>query len=112
MRTIILAAAAILSVPTIAAAQSAPAATSAAHYNTATTNIGDLLDDPAAKAVLDKYIPGMTTNEQVDMARGMTLKDIQQYSPDKITDKVLADIDAEFAKMPAKAPAKAPAAGK
>ena len=112
MRTIILAAAAILSVPTIAAAQSTPATTAAAHYSTAATNIGDLLDDPAAKAVLDKYIPGMTTNEQIDMARAMTLKDIQQYSPDKITDKVLADIDAEFAKMPAKAPAKAPAAGK
>lgn len=32
----------------------------------------------------------------------MTLKDIQQYSPDTITDKVLANLDAEFAKIPAK----------
>jgi para-nitrobenzyl esterase len=36
------------------------------------------------------------------MARGMTLKAIQQYSPDAITDKVLADIDADFQKIPAK----------
>lgn len=39
------------------------------------------------------------------MARGMTLKDIQQYSPDQINDKVLTSLDAEFAKIPAK-PAK------
>lgn len=85
----------------------APATTTAtaAHYSTSSTEIGTLLDDPAAKALLDKYIPGMSTNDQVDMARGMTLKDIQQYSPDQINDKVLANLDAEFAKIPAK-PAK------
>ncbi len=85
------------------AAAPAPApATAGQHYTTSTTDIGTLLDDPAAKVLLEKYIPGMTTNEQVDLARSMTLKDIQQYSPDKITDKVLADLDAEFAKIPAK----------
>jgi para-nitrobenzyl esterase len=32
----------------------------------------------------------------------MTLKDIQQYSPDQITDKVLAAIDADLAKLKTK----------
>lgn len=68
-------------------------------YSSATTEIGTLLDDPAAKAILEKHIPGMTTDGQVDMARAMTLKDIQQYSPDAITDKLLAEIDADFAKL-------------
>jgi hypothetical protein len=68
-------------------------------YSSTTTEIGTLLDDPAAKAILEKHIPGMTTNDQVDMARSMTLKDIQQYSPDQITDKVLAEVDAELAKL-------------
>lgn len=45
----------------------------------------------------------MTTNEQIDMARAMTLKGVQQYSPDQVTDKVLAEIDADFAKLPVKA---------
>lgn len=88
------------------AAASANAATGGAtdqHYTTSATEIGALLDDPAARALLDKYIPGMTSDDQVDMGRGMTLKDIQQYSPDEITDKVLANLDAEFAKIPAKA---------
>ncbi|MBB6255372.1 hypothetical protein [Nitrospirillum iridis] len=73
-----------------------------AHYSTTETEIGKLLDDPAARALLDKYIPGMTASDQIDMARAMTLKDIQQYSPDQVNDKVLAQLDAEFAKIQAK----------
>lgn len=105
--TIIAAALAVVATPAILSAQTAaPAATTdtakKAAYSTNSTEIGTLLDDPAARVVLDKYIPGMTTSDQVDMARGMTLKDIQQYSPDQITDQMLASMDAEFAKLPAK----------
>ncbi len=82
-----------------AAAQAAAASTA---YTTADTDIGTLLDDPAAKAILDKHMPGFTANDQIDMARSMTLKGIQQYAADKITDQALADIDADFAKLPAK----------
>jgi para-nitrobenzyl esterase len=32
----------------------------------------------------------------------MTLKDIQQFAPDVITDQVLAQVDAELAKLPVK----------
>lgn len=85
-----------------AATAPAPAATPAAKpkYTTADTEIGTLLDDPAAKAIVEKHIPGMTTNEQIDMARGMTLKAVQQYAPDTVTDARLAAIDADFAKLP------------
>ena len=96
MKKMMLAAALLAMAPVSAYAQAD------AHYSTATTEIGTLLDDPAAKAILEKYIPGMTTNDQVEMARAMTLKDIQQYSPDAVTDKALAEIDAELAKLPAK----------
>lgn len=96
MRKLVLAAVMLAMVPVGAHAQAAD------HYTTATTEIGTLLDDPAAKAILEKYIPGMTTNDQVEMARAMTLKDIQQYSPDAVTDKALAQIDAELAKLPPK----------
>jgi hypothetical protein len=107
MRTLMAAAALLLAPATLVNAQAAktPAASATANavrYSTSTTEIGTLLDDPAAKAVIEKHIPGMTTNDQIDMARAMTLKDIQQYSPDAVTDKVLTAIDADFAKMPAK----------
>lgn len=78
----------------------APAAAAATtKYSTADTEIGALLDDPAAKAIVEKHIPGMTTNPQVDMARAMTLKDIQAYAPDEVTDERLAAIDADLAKL-------------
>jgi para-nitrobenzyl esterase len=84
------------------AQQSAPTAAASAPYSTATTPIGTLLDDPAAKAVIVKYLPEVATSPQIDQARGMTLKDVQQYSPDKVSDQTLANIDAELARLPAK----------
>ena len=79
------------------------AATAAkAPYSVSETDIGTLLDDPAARAILDKYIPGFSSGDQIDLARSMTLSSIQQYAPDQITDKVLADIAADLAKLPAK----------
>lgn len=116
MRLVLFAAACTLFAPA-ALAQTAPAQTVApapavtpgsaattgsvtAKYSTAETQIGTLLDDPAAKAIVEKHIPGMTTNDQIDMARGMTLKAVQQYAPDDVTDERLAAIDADFAKLP------------
>src|SRR5688572_23154020 len=84
----------------VASAQ-APAAPAAA-YSTSETSIGDLLDNPATKAVLDKHMPGFAGNPQIDMARGMTLKQIQQFAGDAVTDEALARIDADLAKIPAK----------
>ncbi len=87
------------------AATPAPAATapaSAPKYTTADTEIGTLLDDPAAKAIIEKHIPGLVGNDQIDMARTMTLRAIQPFAEAEVTDERLAAIDAELAKLPAK----------
>ena len=84
---------------TAAPAAATPAAPATPKYTTADTEIGTLLDDPAARAILDKLVPEMTSNDQIDMARAMTLKSIQAYAPDDLTDELLAKIDAEFAKL-------------
>jgi len=104
MRHFLIAAAAAISITTVTAfAQTAPAAPAApakAKYTVEETDLGTLLDNPATKAIVEKHIPGMTTNDQVDMARGMSLKAIQQYAPDDVTDQRLAAIDADLAKLP------------
>jgi len=41
---------------------------------TLNTTLGTLLDDPQAKAVLDQYVPGISSNPMVAMLKGMTLK--------------------------------------
>lgn len=72
------------------------------YYSTSGTTLGDLLDDPAASAVLQKHLPEIVNGEGVDMARGMTLKALQGYAADKVTDEKLKAIDAELSRIPAK----------
>jgi hypothetical protein len=38
------------------------------------TTLGTILDDPQAKAVLDQYLPGVSSNPLAAMARGMSLR--------------------------------------
>jgi hypothetical protein len=103
MRKLLIIGAMLIAAPAVAFAQQAPAAQAAkTAYSTADTDIGTLLDDPAAKAILEKHIPGLTSNDQVDMARAMTLRDIQQFASDEVTDERLKAIDADLAKLPAK----------
>jgi para-nitrobenzyl esterase len=78
------------------------AAAASKRYSSSSTLLGKLLDDPKARALLDKHIPGLTSNPQIAAARGMTLKAVQKNVPDKITDKVLADLDADLVKLSAK----------
>lgn len=88
------------------AAEAAPAVAPAAKYSTSTTQMGTLLADPAAKAVLAKYIPQLIERpDMAERASGMTLKEMQDalkaYAPDLLTDDKLAKIDADFAALPA-----------
>lgn len=91
---------AAIATPAVVLAADAPQAAAAA-LSTSTTDIGTLLDNPAAKAVLDKHLPGFADNPQISMARSMTLKQIQGFAGDAITDQKLALIDADLAKLPA-----------
>jgi hypothetical protein len=73
-----------------------------AHYSVADTPVGKLIDDPAAAAILQKLIPTVWANEMFQSAgRDLTLKAIQQYET-VLTDQKLAEIQAEFDKIPAK----------
>ncbi len=37
------------------------------------TQLGTLLDNPQAKAVLDQYLPGVSSNPMVGMLKGLTI---------------------------------------
>ncbi len=64
------------------------------------TTFGQLMDSPQAKAVLEKHMPGVSTNPLVGMAKGMTLRAILSMpqaaqmgiTTDK-TEAVLAEIN-------------------
>ncbi|MFB0611639.1 hypothetical protein [Aurantiacibacter poecillastricola] len=82
--------------PIAVAAQDAPAQTNAA-YSVETTKVAVLLDDPEAAAILERLIPTVYANEMFHtMGRSQTLKAIQQFEPDALSDEKLAEIQAAF----------------
>ena len=88
--------AAAYAVPATPATPATAVAPATASYTTADTTIGALLADPAAKAILDKRIPGLADNPSIAMASGMTLRAIQPMAGDKITEPMLDALDADF----------------
>lgn len=89
-------------VPGVVLAEEAPAAAAKAAWSTATTPLADLLANPETKAVLEKHLPGISTNPEVEPVKGLSLKAIQPYAPDRLPDALLAAIDVDLAKVPAK----------
>ncbi len=82
--------------PVLADAPATEAAATKPVYSTAETTLGVLLEDAAAKAIIDKHIPGLTDNPSISMAAGMTLKALQAMAGDKITDEMLKAVDSDF----------------
>jgi hypothetical protein len=72
------------------------------HYSTAETKIGDLLADRAARAVLDKYFPGVAGDTRIGLAKGMTFRRVQKFAPEMFTTEALDGADAELEKLPVK----------
>ena len=65
-------------------------------YSTGATKIGALLADPAAKAILDKYFPGVSSDSRISMAKAMTLRTVQKFAPELFTAEALDAVDAEL----------------
>ena len=70
------------------------------HYNSLVTPLGELLDNPAARAILAARMPKVVNSEQIGMARGLTLATLADYMPQVLTAEALAAIDAQLAKLP------------
>lgn len=68
-------------------------------YSVEESEIGALLGYSDAEEVLARHIPGLPELRQIEVARPLTLKDIQPYYPELITDERLAAIDAELSKL-------------
>ncbi|MBI1359897.1 MAG: hypothetical protein GC155_06385 [Alphaproteobacteria bacterium] len=67
--------------------------------STTTSLLGDILDNPAARAAFTKIFPDIAANPALEQGRGMTLADIAGYVPDQITPEKLKELQAEFDKI-------------
>ena len=63
------------------------------------TTIQQILENPAAKAVLDEHVPGMADDPRLAMAADMTLKQIAPFAPQVLTEAALAAIDRGLAEL-------------
>jgi acetyl esterase/lipase len=79
--------------------------TTSAAYNTPAqllngdVEIGTLLSIPAAKAVLQKFVPELTM-PAMGKAQSLSLRSLSRYAPQLVSDTMLQRIEAELAKLP------------
>lgn len=60
------------------------------------SNLGDLLDNEASKAVLEKHLPGISAHPQIAMGRGFPLKMVANFSGGLISNEALEKVDADL----------------
>ncbi len=72
-----------------------------AAHPTIESSIEALINDPATKAVMDKHLPGLAEHSAYGQFKGMTLRQVAPFSEGKITDAVIAAIDADLKALPA-----------
>ena len=93
MKSSVLAAMFALALPASLAAQTAP--TPVARF-TLDTPVQEIAADPKGKAVLDKDLPTLTSHPMYESFKALSLRQLQQYAPDRMTDAVLARIAADL----------------
>lgn len=70
-----------------------------AHY-TLQTPIKDLIADPAAKAVLDKDLPGMSVDPNLVSFQDMSLRALKPHSGGQLTDQLMKKVAVDLAALP------------
>lgn len=64
------------------------------------STVGDILNDPHAREILERYAPGIASNAMVNMAKGMSLRSVlnmpqakQAGITEDVVQKVLTEIN-------------------
>jgi hypothetical protein len=60
------------------------------------SKLGDLLENEAAKAILEKHMPGISTHPQIGMGKGFALSMVAKFSGGLISDDMLTKVDADL----------------
>lgn len=83
--------------PAAASNNSAPAET----VSVETTSVEELLENPKAMELLIKHFPDFKGQEdQLAQAGSMTLRDLQAFAGDELTDEKLEALEADFKALP------------
>ncbi|MEG1778808.1 MAG: hypothetical protein RR263_01805 [Oscillospiraceae bacterium] len=62
-----------------------------------TVTIGELLDNPRSKAVLQKHLPKIVNNPMISLVRGLTMKEVlaqtKGYLPAKKVEEIIRELE-------------------
>ena len=86
--------------PALAQTLAEPAAPAAPRYSIQASSLGQLIENPVTKALLEKYFPEVAHHPQLNEGLGLTLPDVVRYLPDVVTPPKLAAMDAELKAIP------------
>jgi len=89
---------ALLAVTVAHAEQKDSGNANAAHLLTVDDTVGELLDNPRARAVIERELPILLDNPQIGQARGLSLRALQVFAPTFFTDETFAAVDAALAR--------------
>lgn len=82
--------------PAPAPTTAAPAPATGAKF-TLDTPLAELVANPAAKAVIDKDLPGLTTLDSFESFKGASLNQVAPFSDGKLTPEMLAKVATDLA---------------
>lgn len=83
------------------AGHAAHATPAARGWSVETSTVAQLMANPAAKAVIDRHLPGFSAHPMIGQAGPMTLRQIQGFTQGQITNAHLTAIQADLAALPA-----------
>ena len=86
-----------LSTPSLSQQSSSKPATAPGTQLSSSSTVGELLDNPASRAVLERLVPVIANSPQIAQARTFPLRAIAQYAPTILTEEKLSQIDRELA---------------
>src|SRR5579862_9876789 len=68
-------------------------------YSVLRTQLSVLMNDPAARSILEQHIPGIAMAARVPSVRYAPLKVLQSFAPEALTDTMLASLDAALSQL-------------
>lgn len=68
----------------------------AGRFDLDTTTLGQLLDDPDARVIIDELVPELPTHPMIGMAKGMPVNTVLSFAGSQIDPAVLAQLTARI----------------
>jgi|TARA_B100000614_G_scaffold237937_1_gene236488 hypothetical protein len=70
--------------------------TMAGKFDLNTTTLGQLLDDPEARAIIDELVPELPTHPMVGMAKGMPVNTVLTFAGGQVDPEIVAQLKARI----------------